>query len=74
MPTYKNIETGELKKFGRTRTYVDFDKETGDIIKKEMDLTTGEQINLNVWEYVGHEGDFSSVVAKKASNDGRGTR
>lgn len=74
MPTYKNLETGELKKFGRTRTYVDFDKETGDIIKREMDLSTGEQINLNVWEYVGHDGDYTSVVTKKALNDGRGTR
>lgn len=74
MPTYKNIETGELKRFGRTRTYINYDEKTGNIIKKEMDLSTGEQINLNVWKYVGHEGDFSNVVAKKATNDGRGTR
>lgn len=74
MPTYKNKETGELKRFGRTRTYVDFDKQTGDIIKREFDISSGAQINLNEWEYLGHEGDYGSVVAKKAINDGHGTR
>jgi len=74
MPYYKHKETGELKKFGRTRTYVDFDPATGDIVKREFDLATGDQINLNEWDFVGETGDFSSVTAKKASNDGYGTR
>jgi len=74
MPTYRNKETGEMKKFGRTRTYVDYDAETGDVIKREFDLSTGDQINLNVWEYIGHDGDYSNVSAKKASNDVTGTR
>jgi len=74
MPTYRNKETGEMKKFGRTRTYVDYDAETGDVIKREFDLSTGDQINLNLWEYIGHDGDYSNVSAKKASNDGTGTR
>ena len=63
-----------MKKFGRTRTYVDYDAETGDVIKREFDLSTGDRINLNVWEYIGHDGDYSNVSAKKASNDGTGTR
>ena len=50
------------------------DAETGDVIKREFDLSTGDQINLNVWEYIGHDGDYSNVSAKKASNDGTGTR
>jgi len=74
MPYFRNKETGELKKYGRTRTYVDCDQETGDTIKREFDLSTGEQINLNVWEFVGSDGDYSSVVAKKATTDGKGTR
>lgn len=74
MPTYRNKDTGELKKFGRTRTYVDYDSETGNVTKREFDLSTGDQINLNVWEYVGEDGDYSNVTAKKASNDGAGTR
>ena len=74
MPYYRNNETGELKKFGRTRTYVDYDKETGDIVKREFDLATGDQINLNEWTFVGEAGDYSNVTAKKAANDGYGTR
>lgn len=74
MPTYRNKETGELKKFGRTRTFVSYDKETNSVVKSEFDLSTGDQINLNEWEYVGHDGDYSSVTAKKANTDGFGTR
>jgi hypothetical protein len=74
MPTYRNKETGELKKFGRTRTYVDYDSSSGGIIKREFDLSTGDQINLNVWEYLGEDGDYSNITAKKAFNDGDGIR
>lgn len=68
MPLFKNNETGEIKKFGRTRTYI-YDNGT----KKEVCLQTGE-ILTGTWTFMEEETDYSSVAAKKASNDGFGTR
>lgn len=67
MPIYKNKE-GELKRFGRTRTYI-YD----DATKKEVCLTTGEVLT-GTWEFVEDESDYSSITAKKSINDGLGTR
>ncbi len=68
MPIYKNNETGEKKKFGRTRTYI-YDDGT----KKEVCLHTGEVLT-GTWTFIEEETDYSSVAAKKATRDGRGTR
>lgn len=68
MPIYKNEKTGEVKKFGRTRTYI-YDNGT----KKEVCLTTGETLT-GTWVFIEEDTDYSTISAKKAHNDGRGTR
>jgi len=68
MPTYKNKETGAVRVFSRTRTYINDDG-----TKREVDVTTGEDITLD-WELVVEGSGFSNVTAKKSPKDGYGTR
>jgi len=68
MPTYKNKETGGVRVFSRTRTYINDDG-----TKREVDVTTGEDITLD-WELVVEGSGYSNVTAKKSPKDGYGTR
>ena len=68
MPTYKNKETGDVRVFSRTRTYINDDG-----TKREVDVTTGEDITLD-WELVVEGSGYSNVTAKKSPKDGYGTR
>lgn len=67
MPKYRNKETGEEISVSHTRTYLD--------PKRTINVETGEEIDESVWEFVEPPTtSYTNVVAKKAVNDGRGTR
>lgn len=67
MPTYRNKETGEEMRVARTRTYLD--------PRRTINLETGEEIDLNIWEFVEPPtGSLKSVGVKKANGDGFGFR
>ena len=68
MPRYKNKETGEIKSFSRTRTYINDDGS-----RREIDVATGEDITRD-WELVSEATDYSSIATKKSPTDGFGNR
>ena len=68
MPTYKHKETGELKVFSRTRTYIN-----NDGTKYDVDVTSGENLTES-WDFVSTDGNYESVVTKKSPTDGYGLR